>query len=555
MLKLKNLDFKYKIILILIVFIVIWITTTLSQVKKAKIITPLSIELKTKSNNFLEKITFYRLTPGKKIAKIERVDSYSWINGNFYVNSIFVSIPTEDLKDIELVILKIGKQEFRYNKEKLINEWISVKENHYPFPATRLTNRLLLEIPDNLKKSKSLIPIQKIRTIINWRGDFLILLISFLKAFIYFFIISIILFILYRLPKLKKSEIALILTSITITLILCEIMARIWIFNIASEEQFFKYVLYKDIKKEKLKYTPHHYLNYCLTPNYRSGKTYHNSMGYRDKEFSKNKNEGTFRIVALGGSTTYTVGVKDNDKTFTAQLEQILKSKYQYNNVEVINAGVGGYNSWETLINLQFRVLDIEPDLVIIYHATNDVHTRRVDPALYTGDNSAMRKQWREPKIPWYNYLYLYRIIGVKMGMVKGVGLRQFTFAESYYGVDTQLTLDLLEQNKPVYFARNLKNMAAIAKANKIKILFASWAHCPYKNDYASSEFYQTGFQEMNNVVRAVALQENAFFFDFASIMSKDTKYWSDGRHLNEAGALLKAQHFADYLDKNKLIQ
>ena len=68
-------------------------------------------------------------------------------------------------------------------------------------------------------------------------------------------------------------------------------------------------------------------------------------------------------------------------------LEKILVEKYKYENIEVINAGVPGYTSWETLINFQFRVLDIEPDLIIIYHGTNDTHARLVLPKFYQSDN------------------------------------------------------------------------------------------------------------------------------------------------------------------------
>jgi lysophospholipase L1-like esterase len=82
--------------------------------------------------------------------------------------------------------------------------------------------------------------------------------------------------------------------------------------------------------------------------------------------------------VAIGGSTTYTIKVEDDDKTFTQQLEWIIANDYGYRNVEVINAGVGGYTSWESLINLEFRVLNLQPDLIAVYHGVNDIHARLV---------------------------------------------------------------------------------------------------------------------------------------------------------------------------------
>jgi lysophospholipase L1-like esterase len=61
--------------------------------------------------------------------------------------------------------------------------------------------------------------------------------------------------------------------------------------------------------------------------------------------------------------------------------------------VQVINAGVGGYNCWEVLINLELRVLDLDPDLIIIYEGRNDVRAGLVEPASYRGDDSGRRKQ------------------------------------------------------------------------------------------------------------------------------------------------------------------
>ena len=127
----------------------------------------------------------------------------------------------------------------------------------------------------------------------------------------------------------------------------------------------------------------HHYLNYYPTLNYELGLTTQNSSGYRNREFSAEKPDGAYRIAVVGGSSAYDVAVNENDKTFASRLEKILRNTYEYQNVEVFNAAVGGYASWESLINLEFRVLDIDPDLVIIHPESDDVHARLVSPAAY----------------------------------------------------------------------------------------------------------------------------------------------------------------------------
>jgi lysophospholipase L1-like esterase len=85
--------------------------------------------------------------------------------------------------------------------------------------------------------------------------------------------------------------------------------------------------------------------------------------------------------------------------------------------------------------------------------------------------------------------------------------------------------------------------------------MLSTWAHSPHLNDYASETYYEQGFEENNEVLKDVATAEQVPLFDFAGVMSQDAKYWADGRHSNEAGALLKARLFAEFIDAQGLIE
>jgi hypothetical protein len=355
-----------------------------------------------------------------------------------------------------------------------------------------------------------------------------------------------------------KKKLLSILFKIFFIFIVLEITTQIWLNFIASEDERLEYSLYSHISPDKQRYIPHHYLNYYPNPKYKKGKTYHNSLGYRNKEFPVKKPDGVFRIAVLGGSTTYNIGIDDNDKTFTAQLEKILREKYGYKNVEVINAGVGGYNSWETLINLEFRVLDIDPDLVIEYEGANDVHARFVDPISYRGDDSGRRKQWENPSTSFLEYSALLRVVLRKTGLTSQVGILKFVTPDTAYkrgSLARHNPMELLDKNPPVYFRRNLDNMVAIARANNVDIMFATWAYSTDPEDYASTPYYQRGFDEHNAVMKEVALNNEIPLFDFASAMPQDNKYWGDGRHINELGAEQQAELFAEFIHKNGLIK
>jgi hypothetical protein len=92
--------------------------------------------------------------------------------------------------------------------------------------------------------------------------------------------------------------------------------------------------------------------------------------------------------------------------------------------------------------------------------------------------------------------------------------------------------------------------MVALAKRRGVRVLFASWAYCPARNDYAANPLWQRGFREQNEVLRAVAREDSVPFYDFAAEMPTDPEYWADGPHNNERGALKKAELFAAFIER-----
>ena len=372
--------------------------------------------------------------------------------------------------------------------------------------------------------------------------------------------------LLIKQPSLRlpgKSELGMLVVSVTLTFVLLEVMARVWLNYLATPEQYDRYVLFTSIKPADYAWTPHPYLSYYPTPNYRKGRTSHNSLGYRNDEFPLEKPAGVYRIVALGGSSTYDVSIEDNAATFTAQLEKLLKEDYGYDNVQVINAGVPGYNSWEILANLEFRVLDLHPDLVIIYEGVNDVHARLVEPSAYRGDDLGRRQAWQAPHVALWEHSALLRILSRMTNSTRQVSVDDFVSAPTYlsWPFESRLQEDnldpaeILKENPPIYFRRNLENMIAVAKEQCMGIMFSTWAYSPYRNDYASEGYYQQGFNENNEVVKEVATTQQIPLFDFASVMPQDAEYWADGRHVNEAGALVKARLYAEFIHGEGLIE
>jgi hypothetical protein len=95
-----------------------------------------------------------------------------------------------------------------------------------------------------------------------------------------------------------------------------------------------------------------------------------NALGLRGPEVRLPKPAGVYRLVCVGGSTTFE-GVAD-DKTYPALLERKLREHFGTDRIEVINCGVSGLDSGGERRKLP-DYLALEPDLLLEYNGANDI--------------------------------------------------------------------------------------------------------------------------------------------------------------------------------------
>ena len=96
-----------------------------------------------------------------------------------------------------------------------------------------------------------------------------------------------------------------------------------------------------------------------------------NSLGLRSPEITLAKPPDTFRILVLGDSVTFGWSLRGED-TYASQLASLLATLRPNQRVEVINAGVSGYGTWQELRWLQETGLALEPDVIIVQAHLND---------------------------------------------------------------------------------------------------------------------------------------------------------------------------------------
>jgi len=98
-----------------------------------------------------------------------------------------------------------------------------------------------------------------------------------------------------------------------------------------------------------------------------------NNEGFRGSEISKEKSDNTYRIFMVGGSTTFSSGSTSDNTTITGYLQQNFDQSEVNKKIEVINAGHDGMFSWDETEIIKNKIVNYDPDLIIVYNGINDL--------------------------------------------------------------------------------------------------------------------------------------------------------------------------------------
>jgi len=118
-----------------------------------------------------------------------------------------------------------------------------------------------------------------------------------------------------------------------------------------------------------------------------------NSLGFRGPEILKKK-PGTVRIICLGGSTTYGLGLS-YAKTYPKLLQDRLDQEAGKNRYEVINAGMSAYRLHHIAALYSREIARLEPDVVILMNVVNNLVADAGDFAFIRiegEDNNTLRR-------------------------------------------------------------------------------------------------------------------------------------------------------------------
>ncbi len=246
-----------------------------------------------------------------------------------------------------------------------------------------------------------------------------------------------------------------------------------------------------------------------------------NTLGLRaDREYMIPKPRSVKRILVLGDSITMGWGVDFSD-TFAQILETKLNKYYKENSsFEVINGGVGNYNSLCELATLK-KLMKLEPDIIILAYYINDIEKTPYS----SGIGHLIKKS-----------VYLYSFLFdkyVKLKYRKGNNYKQY-----YSG--------LYQDEKLRKNARNaIKEMIGIANQNSIPFILMN---IPEFHNFKSNEFKMVR-KFLDGIVKE---HREIFFIDLLeNFKNRDAAtFWvsMEDPHPNKKGNMIIADRLFNFL-------
>jgi len=252
-----------------------------------------------------------------------------------------------------------------------------------------------------------------------------------------------------------------------------------------------------------------------------------NGYGFRGPEIVKEKPDNIVRIFVVGGSTTYSIRALSDQQTIPGHLQENFDKLQINNKIEVVNAGIPNIASTDELQLIQTKIIQFDPDLIIIYDGTNDLtHSyswiKPIDKSqVYRSISTFYRTLYVLPTIfkqdiphtydksDWYDKALLW-----KQNMIKicELGKKQ--------GYETLIILQpILGSGNKSLSEQEIKNFEFYDQAKAVI------GYQKFADELNDLNNYCTGTADLRNIFDNV---KGTVYFDRAHIDSEDNKIVAD---------------------------
>jgi lysophospholipase L1-like esterase len=278
-----------------------------------------------------------------------------------------------------------------------------------------------------------------------------------------------------------------------------------------------------------------------ITSRFFDGKTYHiNSLGLRGPEIPPKSDK--IRVVLLGNSCTFGWGMPDSS-TYAVILEKLINGDPSMPKVEIINAGIPGYSTFQGKKFFASDIIKLKPDIVMTMFAWNDQWAAADN---IPDDEQKLPPQWALDIQNLFSRLKIYRL------------------AKKLILSSTEKSLDAkLDRANPVYrvsfddFYNNLNMIVNYARVNGIRPILLT-SPIPALDKYyppdSRSPMHQY-HERYNERTRRLAADSKTELIDIARDFDNYDNLYDDAPkdpiHFNAAGHRTAAELIYNYLKSN----
>jgi lysophospholipase L1-like esterase len=290
-----------------------------------------------------------------------------------------------------------------------------------------------------------------------------------------------------------------------------------------------------------------------------------NADGFRGPDIELTKPPDVFRVLALGASTTFDGSVSGDDRTWPARLQYWLNELLPNSRVEVINAGVPGYEVIDNLIRLQTELYKYRPDIVLLYHTHNDLFNSLESVAIEKQVDKDRPDEVRAVSLVRH-WLSQHSMLFTKL-MARFRYIRFSVTGRKAVGnvPEADHVWPLAVERAATQFQRDLASFLAVAENLGITVVLPQVVHvsgpgATVESDpdiheiwhrsvpFAPVDVVLQGYARFDEVVRATSERFGATYVPAGEFGEMQSPSWyadGDPIHFNDVGADQMAQHLA----------
>ncbi len=273
-----------------------------------------------------------------------------------------------------------------------------------------------------------------------------------------------------------------------------------------------------------------------------------NRFGFHDVDRPYEKPPGVLRVACLGASTTEGGNLDGRRGSYPFMLSRRL-ARAEDSHVEVMNWGMSGWTTTETMVHYFNVVQHFEPDIVILHHAVNDAEARLWPD--FRPDYAHFRKSWTPLRYGWPRRMLIRAsraYAALESASIRHLDVHAFACVD----IDRDRELDALDPATSITFRRNVETIAAHAAMRGQRMVLMTLPFRPEGGGALSA-----GIEEHNQILRDVAREQGCVLVDCAAWFDANPELVScflDLVHLTAEGNRHKAAQAARALVENDLV-